>query len=117
MSAIVKHAKLAQQLWAALSLEARGEKVSHAYQLLSKVQDHLALLISKETGNDSLIVMVGANIDKAVQFVVASSFENTGQMRALDFINMKKVAISSLTQMVLGLTVVLLMINCHQCLS
>ncbi|MFT6975996.1 MAG: acyl-CoA reductase-like NAD-dependent aldehyde dehydrogenase, partial [Bermanella sp.] len=81
MSAIVKRAKLAQQSWAVLSLEARVEKVLYTYQLLSKVQDHLALLISKEMGNDSLIVMVGANIDKAVQFAVASSFENTGQMR------------------------------------
>ena len=40
----------------------------------------LKRLVMELGGNDPLIVMASADIDKAVQFAVASSFENTGQM-------------------------------------
>ena len=40
----------------------------------------LKRLVMELGGNDPMIVMASADIDKAVQFAVASSFENAGQM-------------------------------------
>lgn len=52
MPAVVKQAKNAQKLWAALSLSERQEKVTLAYEHLVKEQEALTLLISKEMGKD-----------------------------------------------------------------
>lgn len=52
VSAVVTKAKIAQKAWAALNLTERQHKVAAAYQNLSKVQEELTLLISKEMGKD-----------------------------------------------------------------
>ena len=50
--AVVLHAKKAQKLWSALSLEQRQQKVMQAYEHLTSIEDQLAVLISKEMGKD-----------------------------------------------------------------
>ncbi|PKG74314.1 aldehyde dehydrogenase [Shewanella sp. GutCb] len=52
MPDLVSQAKKAQKTWAKLSLIERQKKVVQAYQNLAKVQESLALLISKEMGKD-----------------------------------------------------------------
>jgi aldehyde dehydrogenase (NAD+)/succinate-semialdehyde dehydrogenase/glutarate-semialdehyde dehydrogenase len=48
--------------------------------IMASAASGLKRLVMELGGNDPLIVMASADIDKAVQFAVASSFENTGQM-------------------------------------
>jgi aldehyde dehydrogenase (NAD+)/succinate-semialdehyde dehydrogenase/glutarate-semialdehyde dehydrogenase len=48
--------------------------------IMASAASGLKRLVMELGGNDPLIVMANADIDKAVQFAVASSFENTGQM-------------------------------------
>jgi succinate-semialdehyde dehydrogenase/glutarate-semialdehyde dehydrogenase len=48
--------------------------------IMASATSGLKRLVMELGGNDLLIVMAGADIDEAVQFTVASSFENTGQM-------------------------------------
>ncbi|MFQ3210533.1 MAG: succinate-semialdehyde dehydrogenase/glutarate-semialdehyde dehydrogenase, partial [Colwellia sp.] len=48
--------------------------------IMASAASGLKRLVMELGGNDPLIVMAGADIDEAVQFAVASSFENTGQM-------------------------------------
>ena len=48
--------------------------------IMASAAPGLKRLLMELGGNDPLIVMASADIDKAVQFAVASSFENTGQM-------------------------------------
>jgi succinate-semialdehyde dehydrogenase/glutarate-semialdehyde dehydrogenase len=52
MPQLVTQAKKAQKAWAKLSLTEREQKVIQAYEHLAKVQESLALLISKEMGKD-----------------------------------------------------------------
>ncbi len=49
-------------------------------QIMASAASGLKRLVMELGGNDPLIVMASADIDRAVQFAVASSFENTGQM-------------------------------------
>ena len=48
--------------------------------IMSSAASSLKRLVMELGGNDPMIVMASADIDKAVQFAVASSFENAGQM-------------------------------------
>ncbi len=48
--------------------------------IMASAASGLKRLVMDLGGNDPLIVMASADIDEAVQFAVASSFENTGQM-------------------------------------
>jgi succinate-semialdehyde dehydrogenase/glutarate-semialdehyde dehydrogenase len=48
--------------------------------IMASAASGLKRLVMELGGNDPLIVMASADIDEAVQFAVASSFENTGQM-------------------------------------
>ena len=48
--------------------------------IMASAASGLKRLVMELGGNDPLIVMASADIDEAVQFSVASSFENTGQM-------------------------------------
>jgi succinate-semialdehyde dehydrogenase/glutarate-semialdehyde dehydrogenase len=48
--------------------------------IMASAASGLKRLVMELGGNDPLIVMANADIDEAVQFAVASSFENTGQM-------------------------------------
>lgn len=48
--------------------------------IMASAASGLKRLVMELGGNDPLIVMASADIDKAVQFAVASSFENSGQM-------------------------------------
>lgn len=48
--------------------------------IMASAASSLKRLVMELGGNDPMIVMASANIDKAVQFAVASSFENAGQM-------------------------------------
>lgn len=48
--------------------------------IMSRAASGLKRIVMELGGNDPLIVMASADIDEAVQFAVASSFENTGQM-------------------------------------
>ncbi|PKH88568.1 aldehyde dehydrogenase family protein [Colwellia sp. Bg11-28] len=48
--------------------------------IMASAASGLKRLVMELGGNDPLIVMASADIDRAVQFAVASSFENTGQM-------------------------------------
>ena len=48
--------------------------------IMASAASGLKRLVMELGGNDPLIVMAGADIDRAAQFAVASSFENTGQM-------------------------------------
>jgi succinate-semialdehyde dehydrogenase/glutarate-semialdehyde dehydrogenase len=48
--------------------------------IMKKASSGLKRLVMELGGNDPMIVMANANIDAAVQFAVASSFENSGQM-------------------------------------
>ncbi|WP_022941214.1 aldehyde dehydrogenase family protein [Psychromonas hadalis] len=48
--------------------------------IMANAAPGLKRLVMELGGNDPLIVMASADIDAAVQFAVASSFENTGQM-------------------------------------
>jgi succinate-semialdehyde dehydrogenase/glutarate-semialdehyde dehydrogenase len=48
--------------------------------IMEKASYGLKRLVMELGGNDPMIVMANANIDAAVQFAVASSFENAGQM-------------------------------------
>ena len=48
--------------------------------IMASAASGLKRLVMELGGNDAMIVMVSADIDKAVQFAVASSFENAGQM-------------------------------------
>lgn len=49
-------------------------------QIMASAASSLKRLVMELGGNDPMIVMASADIDKAVQFAVASSFENAGQM-------------------------------------
>ena len=49
-------------------------------QIMASAASTLKRLVMELGGNDPMIVMATADIDKAVQFAVASSFENAGQM-------------------------------------
>lgn len=48
--------------------------------IMASAAPGLKRLVMELGGNDALIVMASADIDKAVQFAVGSAFENTGQM-------------------------------------
>ncbi|QDE32268.1 aldehyde dehydrogenase family protein [Shewanella polaris] len=48
--------------------------------IMANAASGLKRLVMELGGNDPLIVMASANIDSAVRFAVASSFENAGQM-------------------------------------
>ncbi|WP_434930385.1 aldehyde dehydrogenase family protein [Shewanella sp. HL-SH5] len=48
--------------------------------IMASAAPGLKRLVMELGGNDPVIVMASANIDAAVRFVVASSFENAGQM-------------------------------------
>ncbi|WP_144210999.1 aldehyde dehydrogenase family protein [Shewanella donghaensis] len=48
--------------------------------IMASAASSLKRLVMELGGNDPMIVMATADIDKAVQFAVASSFENAGQM-------------------------------------
>jgi len=48
--------------------------------IMASAAPQLKRLVMELGGNDPLIVMASADINKAAQFAVASSFENTGQM-------------------------------------
>jgi succinate-semialdehyde dehydrogenase/glutarate-semialdehyde dehydrogenase len=48
--------------------------------IMANAAPGLKRLVMELGGNDPMIVMASANIDAAVQFAVASSFENAGQM-------------------------------------
>jgi succinate-semialdehyde dehydrogenase/glutarate-semialdehyde dehydrogenase len=48
--------------------------------IMANAAPGLKRLVMELGGNDPMIVMASANIDQAVQFAVASSFENAGQM-------------------------------------
>tara|TARA_B110000211_G_scaffold232601_1_gene296733 strand:- start:7820 stop:9151 length:1332 start_codon:yes stop_codon:yes gene_type:complete len=48
--------------------------------IMASAASGLKRLVMELGGNDPMIVMASADIDKAVQFAVASSFENAGQM-------------------------------------
>lgn len=48
--------------------------------IMASAASSLKRLVMELGGNDPLIVMASADIDNAVQFAVASSFENAGQM-------------------------------------
>ncbi|ACJ29177.1 Aldehyde dehydrogenase (NAD+) [Shewanella piezotolerans WP3] len=48
--------------------------------IMASAASSLKRLVMELGGNDPMIVMASVNIDKAVQFAVASSFENAGQM-------------------------------------
>ncbi|GAW95170.1 MULTISPECIES: aldehyde dehydrogenase family protein [Colwellia] len=48
--------------------------------IMASAASSLKRLVMELGGNDAMIVMASADIDKAVQFAVASSFENAGQM-------------------------------------
>ena len=48
--------------------------------IMASAASSLKRLVMELGGNDPMIVMASADIDKAVQFAVASSFENAGQM-------------------------------------
>jgi succinate-semialdehyde dehydrogenase/glutarate-semialdehyde dehydrogenase len=48
--------------------------------IMANAASGLKRLVMELGGNDPMIVMANANIDAAVQFAVASSFENAGQM-------------------------------------
>lgn len=47
--------------------------------IMASAASSLKRLVMELGGNDPMIVMASADIDKAVQFAVASSFENAGQ--------------------------------------
>jgi succinate-semialdehyde dehydrogenase/glutarate-semialdehyde dehydrogenase len=48
--------------------------------IMASAASGLKRLVMELGGNDAMIVMASADIDKAVQFAVASALENTGQM-------------------------------------
>ncbi|MGI2226175.1 aldehyde dehydrogenase family protein [Shewanella frigidimarina] len=48
--------------------------------IMANATSGLKRLVMELGGNDPMIVMAGANMDAAVRFAVASSFENAGQM-------------------------------------
>ena len=48
--------------------------------IMASAATGLKRLVMELGGNDPMIVMASADIDRAAQFAVASSFENTGQM-------------------------------------
>ena len=48
--------------------------------IMASAASSLKRLVMELGGNDPMIVMASADIDEAVQFAVASSFENAGQM-------------------------------------
>ena len=48
--------------------------------IMANAASGLKRLVMELGGNDPMIVMAGANMDAAVRFAVASSFENAGQM-------------------------------------
>lgn len=54
--------------------------LSAGKHIMASAASGLKRLVMELGGNDPLIVMASADIDKAVQFAVASSFENAGQM-------------------------------------
>ncbi|QUM77348.1 aldehyde dehydrogenase [Moritella sp. 24] len=54
--------------------------MSAGKQIMASAAPKLKRLVMELGGNDPMIVMASANIDAAVQFAVASSFENAGQM-------------------------------------
>lgn len=49
-------------------------------KIMAKAAPQLKRLVMELGGNDPMIVMSNANIEQAVRFAVASSFENAGQM-------------------------------------
>lgn len=48
--------------------------------IMARAASQLKRLVMELGGNDPMIVMANANIEQAVRFAVASSFENAGQM-------------------------------------
>jgi len=54
--------------------------MSAGKHIMANAAPGLKRLVMELGGNDPMIVMASANIDAAVQFAVASSFENAGQM-------------------------------------
>lgn len=71
ISGVVKTSEQAQKKWSALSLIERQNIVTKAYQYLTKVQDQLATLISKEMGKDyrRATYEAGGTIQNAAYFI------------------------------------------------